>query len=454
MSLAPSLRRTVGLRTRVVLIFTLASLVLVLSVGLIVWGVSSRSLLDLRQQGALRQAQASAAVVQRLLTPRNPDLPRQAQELAEVNESGVLVTERGSVLASTGLAPEQVPARLRQLVESGVAARQRVRIDGEVRLLVGIPLGEGRTYYQSLPFRRLNSALGALRATLVTAGVSGVVLGGLLGWVATRRALRPIDELTVAARAVAGGELTARMPEDDPDLAQLAATFNATTAALERRVKADARFTSNVSHELRTPLTTMGNAMAVLERRRAQLPEAAREALELLGSQLARLERLVLDLLDISVITEGHRTRSQQHVHLPGLVRQLAATERWGPVVVLDEALDVSVDPRRFERVVSNLVRNAQSHGGGLVQVTLRRHGEHARIEVNDGGPGVPPGHREHVFERFTRGEAESGAKPGGAGLGLAIVAEVTRLHQGRVWVDDRPGGGARFVVELPLARP
>ena len=427
MSLAPSLRRTVGLRTRVVLIFTLASLVLVLSVGLIVWGVSSRSLLDLRQQGALRQAQASAAVVQRLLTPRNPDLPRQAQELAEVNESGVLVTERGSVLASTGLAPEQVPARLRQLVESGVAARQRVRIDGEVRLLVGIPLGEGRTYYQSLPFRRLNSALGALRATLVTAGVSGVVLGG---------------------------ELTARMPEDDPDLAQLAATFNATTAALERRVKADARFTSNVSHELRTPLTTMGNAMAVLERRRAQLPEAAREALELLGSQLARLERLVLDLLDISVITEGHRTRSQQHVHLPGLVRQLAATERWGPVVVLDEALDVSVDPRRFERVVSNLVRNAQSHGGGLVQVTLRRHGEHARIEVNDGGPGVPPDHREHVFERFTRGEAESGAKPGGAGLGLAIVAEVTRLHQGRVWVDDRPGGGARFVVELPLARP
>lgn len=453
MTAANSLRRAVGLRTRVVLIFTLASLVLVLSVGLIVWGVSSRYLLDLRQQGALRQTQASAAVVQRLLTPRDPDLPRQAQELAEVNESGVLVTERGSVLATMGLAPEQVPARLRQLVESGVAARQRVRIDGEVRLLAGIPLGDGRTYYQSLPFRRLNDALGVLRATLVTAGVSGVVLGGLLGWVATRRALRPIDELTAAARAVARGELTARMPEDDPDLAQLAATFNATTAALERRVKADARFTSNVSHELRTPLTTMTNALAVLERRQAQLPGAAREALELLGSQLIRLERLVLDLLDISVLTEGHRTRSSQQVHLPGLVRQLAATERWGPVVVLDEALDVSVDPRRFERVVSNLVRNAQSHGGGLVQVTLCRRGDRARIEVDDAGPGVRPDERQQVFERFTRGGAVTGAEPPGAGLGLAMVAELTRLYQGEVWVDGRPGGGARFVVELPLTQ-
>jgi signal transduction histidine kinase len=243
------------------------------------------------------------------------------------------------------------------------------------------------------------------------------------------------------------------MPENDPDLAPVAQVFNTTTADLERRVQADARFASNVSHELRTPLTTMTNAVAVLDRRRTQLPDAAREAVELLGSQIRRFERLVLDLLDLSVVIEGNRQLALEPVILPDFLRRLAAAEGWGQVEAPDENFTVSADPRRLERIISNLVANARSHGGGLVRLAVAGWGDRVRIEVDDAGPGVPPEARSLIFERFVHRPTRSGSADRGSGLGLALVAQLTALHQGRVWVEDRPEGGARFVVELPIGR-
>lgn len=446
--------RRLGLRRRVGAAFIGTALVLTLATAAVVWGISRAYLIEVRQQTGIRQAQASAAAVQRLLAPQDADLPQQAQQLAGINESGVLVTRGGDVLTAVGLAPEQVPPQLRRLVESGTSARQRVRIDGEVRLIVGIPLVTGASYYQSLTFQRVDAALRALSATLIGTGIAGVLLSALWARAAVHRSLRPVEELTAAAQAMAHGQLTVRMPEDDPDLAPIARAFNSTTAALERRVRSDARFASNVSHELRTPLTTMTNAVAVLDRRRPQLSGAASEALALLSSEIRRFERLVLDLLDIARVTEGGPNLTLEQVLLPDLVRDLAAAEGWGPVEVRDEGLPVAADRRRLARVLSNLVINARTHGGGLVRLAVRRQGDSARIEVDDAGPGVPADVREQIFERFVHRPTQQGGRDGGAGLGLALVAELTALHRGRVWVEDRPDGGARFILELPLAGP
>lgn len=461
--------RTMGVHRRVRVVFLLGGVLLALFVGLTIWLLARGYLTDVRQGAAVRQAQASAVTVQRLLTPQDPGLPRQAEELSGVNESGVLVLRGQQTLASAGLTLPQVPQVFRQRVEAGERLRQRVRIDGEVRLLVGIPLSTGASYYQSLPFRELDRTLSTLSLALLGAGVTVALSSLLLAGLAVRGALRPVEDLTRAAQAVARGDLGTRLPEDDRDLADLARVFNATTADLERRVRESTRFAGTVSHELRTPLTTMANAVVLLERRREQLPEVAREAVQLLSSQLARFQRLLLDLLDIAVVTDSSDRLALEPVDLSRQVAQLAQAEGWGPVEATGEPVVVHADPRRLDRIVSNLVNNANTHGAGLVRVGVLRCGDAGRIEVDDAGPGIPVADREAVFERFTRGTsagvaASSGGGDGaaappdvaaspGVGLGLAFVAELAALQHGRVWVQDAPAGGSRFVVELPVSR-
>jgi signal transduction histidine kinase len=108
-------------------------------------------------------------------------------------------------------------------------------------------------------------------------------------------------------------------------------------------------------------------------------------------------------------------------------------------------------DKRRLQRVLRNLIDNAQRYGGGAVRVGIVRDGSRVRLEVDDAGPGVPPAERERIFDRFARGLGSRSGDKGGAGLGLSLVAEHVRMHGGSVWVEDRPGGGARFVVSLPV---
>ena len=129
---------------------------------------------------------------------------------------------------------------------------------------------------------------------------------------------------------------------------------------------------------------------------------------------------------------------------MPPTLRRGRSVTTVDPAVV---ALTMEVDKRRLERVVANLVGNAETHGGGCTAVRVEPGPLGLRVVVEDAGPGIAPGRRARVFERFARGGSHERT---GVGLGLAIVQRHVALHQGQVLVEERPGGGARFVVDLP----
>jgi signal transduction histidine kinase len=190
--------------------------------------------------------------------------------------------------------------------------------------------------------------------------------------------------------------------------------------------------------------------------RRDDMPERARLALDLLAADVERFERLVQDLLEISRFDAGVARLAVENVRLSELLTHAVPTSSAATIDIAPEATDVAIraDKRRLERVVTNLLTNADAHGGGAVRIGLRRVDGTLRLEVDDEGPGVPLDDRPRIFERFARGAAagrRSGSGGDGVGLGLALVDEHVRLHRGRVWVEDAPSGGARFVVELPI---
>ena len=136
-------------------------------------------------------------------------------------------------------------------------------------------------------------------------------------------------------------------------------------------------------------------------------------------------------------------------------MRNVVARVRPGLDIETDGPQPMRGDRRRLERVVENLAFNAERHGRGLVRVAVCRRPGVARLEVDDAGPGVPAEDRERVFERFARVTGrDRHLDDTGSGLGLALVAQHVTLHGGQVRVEDRPGGGARFVVELPAGDP
>jgi signal transduction histidine kinase len=307
-------------------------------------------------------------------------------------------------------------------------------------------------YLELFPTVELGRNISFLAAVLAGGIALSSLLGFMLGWWASRRALRPLTELTIAAGQVARGDLHVRMPEnDDVDLAPLAASFNHTAAALERRVRQDARFAADVSHELRTPLTTMLNAVAVLQRRRDELSNASLQAVDVLDGDVQRFHRMVIDLLEISRGDSGDDRRELEPCDLGELVRHATVHH---PTVALDieePAPVLLADRRRLDRMVANLIDNADNHGGGAIRVAVHGRPGHARLEVDDHGPGVPRELRERIFERFARGtRGGDRGQDTGSGLGLALVEQHVKRHGGAVWVEDRPGGGARFVVHLP----
>lgn len=446
---------------RVTLAFALGALVLSVTMAALTYQVARTYLLRQREASVLRQVYANANVVRRALANPQPDLPRLLSSLGAPGGSFPIVRLGDDwFAASLAVGRADLPHALRQQVAAGTPAAQRFSLDGVPSVAVGVPLPAVRAaYFEVFQHEMLNRTLQVLRASLAAGALATAVAGAGVGRWASRRLLNPLADVARAAEAVAGGRFDVRVEGgDDRDLATLAASFNRMTDTLKERMARDARFASSVSHELRSPLTTLATSLEVLKARRAELPRRSQEAVDLLASEVRRFHRLVEDLLEISRVDAGAAEVTSDTVRVGEFVRHAvrACSDRDVLVDVDRDAADLLLpaDKRRLERVMANLMDNAETYGGGVVRVAAERGDGWVRIAVEDAGPGVPPAERERIFERFARGRGAARNWGEGTGLGLALVTEHVRLHSGRAWVEDRAGGGARFVVELPLGEP
>ena len=451
-----------GLRARITLTFGLGALLLSAVMSITTWGLTRENLVRQRDDTAIGRALDNAESLRKNLQSSDADVQLLLQSLPEGARPLLRYNNVWRATDPIDFGEEAVPPDLIDTVEEGTAARMVVDIDGELGLVVGVPITEFNAYYYELTdLQELDRTLEGLGISLLGASALTTVAGGLLGFWASRRALAPLGSFSQAAESVASGALDTRIPPtNDPDLDIIASSFNHMAQALQDRVERDSRFASDVSHELRSPLMTLAASVEILEKRRDEFDERTQVALDLLVADVARFQQLVEDLLEISRFDVGAIRLHLEEVFVTEMVIQAvgALTAGQVPVVYAEDAGEavVRIDKRRMGRVVANLVDNAQKYAGGATRVTvdMSHDGTHVLIGVEDSGHGVPAEEREVIFDRFSRGA--SGGNRGadvGVGLGLALVDEHVRLHGGRVWVEDRPDAraGARFVVELPV---
>ncbi|MGY1822003.1 sensor histidine kinase [Geodermatophilus sp. SYSU D00079] len=445
-----------GLRARIVLGFAagalLVSVVLVTTTFLLARGY----LLDQRERSLTRQAFADANVLSSRLATAGTEVGDVVAELVPSGGADVVVRSGDSWYSSSlDVGARDVPAELRAIVADGSAGTVRVETSAGPALLVGVPVAAaGVEFYELSPLTELQMVLGTLAAVLGAGALAATAAGAAFGGWASRRALQPLEQVAGAATRIAGGDLDTRLaPTDDPDLLAIVAGFNSMVDALAARIERDARFVGDVSHELRSPLTGVLTSVEVLAARRAELSPRADQALALVEGELERFRRMLDDLLELARIDGAPPSDRAVPVSMTALVREVLATSGRDPGLLAgdpEEQTVVTGDKGGLERAVRNLLDNADRHAGGAVAVTVQRREDAVVVDVDDAGPGIPAEDRERVFERFARGLRAARRSLPGAGLGLAIVAEIAARHGGAAWCSPSPAGGARFTLSLP----
>ena len=213
-------------------------------------------------------------------------------------------------------------------------------------------------------------------------------------------------------------------------------------------------FLAAVSHELRSPLTSILGLSITLERAPEMQAHDRDDLLRRLAFNARKLDRLLKDLLDIDRLNRGIVEPQYRTVDVEALIRDCVESldASAGRAIELDlSPLVLRLDPPKLERIVENLVTNAVRHTPSSCRIWVRMVAVDggALLTVEDDGPGVPPEIRDEIFEPFRQGPTASSHSPG-TGVGLSLVARFAELHNGRAWVEDRPGGGAAFRVFLP----
>ncbi|TDD70321.1 HAMP domain-containing histidine kinase [Actinomadura darangshiensis] len=380
-----------------------------------------------------------------------------------------LVTYRG-LRSADGTGVEPVTGALRSAVRArNRLVTQRITAQGRPWLLIGTPIvitapdgartPSGIEVYTARDLSGVERQVDGLARSAAGTAALALPLAALLALLAARSVLRPVRELRDTARRLAAGDLGARSPPQGADeLAELTVTVNEMADSLQasmaamRKMQADAkRFAADASHELRTPLSTLAAVVDVLAAAADGMEPDARESSQLAISETHRLVRLVEDLMEVSRFDAGTARLRVDEVDVAGALRDCLRARGWLDRVELEapDGLLLRLDRRRLDVIVANLVGNALRHGEPPVRVHVSASGDQVRIQVTDGGPGVPEHVLPHVFDRFFKADAARTRTPG-SGLGLAIVLENVHLHGGDITAGNADGGGARFTVRLP----
>jgi two-component system, OmpR family, sensor histidine kinase MtrB len=423
----------------------------VLSVG--TYQLARWYLLDKREALAFRQATFNAVAIKGELAARGSD-PDDLQSALQASDARALLhVDDIWYAAVVQLGEDAVPASLLRAVTDNGAGFQRTVIDGEPYLAYGFTLPPSQAeYYEFVSASEYERTLSVLAVILFVAASVTTIGGAVSGWFISRRVLRPLATVADSARSISQGDLSHRLDVgEDPDLQVMATAFNEMASSVEARIEREHRFTADVSHELRTPLTALGAAVNLAKR--SELTERGQHAIDILDEQLRQFTRLTVELLEIARIDSGQAALELADVDVTGVVHRVLSQANVDADLLRAESVVGTwrLDPTRLERVVANLVENAERYAGGVTRVTISEVADHLVISVDDAGSGVPACDREAIFGRFNRGSMGQPAdKPKGTGLGLALVDEHMRLHSGGVTITDSPEGGARFVVRFP----
>ena len=358
------------------------------------------------------------------------------------------------------------------MVIGGILERPAVEGDLRYRLVVGRLANQGFLVIAA-PLDVVDAPIRELVRNLLLVGA--VALAGILlaTWWIVRRGLRPLETIARTADTIATGKLSHRseLPHDQTEVGRLGSAFDRMLDQIqgafdEQRSALDAKdaserrlrqFVADASHELRTPLTAVRGYAELYRTGGLSEAEALDRAMTRIETESRRMAGLVDDLLLLARLDQGRPLR-RDPVDLSDLVRDAVADARaLEPARPLDagvaDGVRIAGDEDRLRQVVGNLLANVRVHTAPdtPVDVVLDAAADRATLRVSDHGPGIDPDHAERVFDRFFRADPGRSRDRGGSGLGLAIAASVVQAHGGDVHHEPTPGGGATFVVTLPL---
>ena len=313
-------------------------------------------------------------------------------------------------------------------------------------------------------------ALRELGPTLTWSGLALLAIGSMTAaLVIFRPARRRLHSLETAARALGQGQTDVRADDRGGDeVSVLARTFNSMadelherSAALAASDKARRQLLADVSHELMTPLTAIrGYTETLAMRELAMDPPTRARYFDIVDKETYKLEAIIGDLLDLAKLEGGAGTLTIERVAVEDLFERVA--DRHEPTlharrITLDrhapEDLEIDADLQRLEQALQNVASNALRHtpDGGRVELRAEQDGSQVRITVRDSGPGIPPEHLPHIFDRFYKADAARATNTtAGSGLGLSIVRAIVERHGGTVTASNAPDGGAVFAFLLP----
>jgi signal transduction histidine kinase len=438
-------RLTGSVRFRITAFAALAAL-LVLGVAGIALVAAHRRLLTESLDDGLT---VSAADITRQLADGR--LPATITGLGDDDASAQVVDGSGRVLAASANLRGRPPLVLPSFAGSSATRNARLPYDpAHFRVLshrVATPAGPG-VIHVARNASDVDASVRLLSRSLAVAVPVVAALLAVLVWYLVGRTLRPVEAIRAEVAGIGGADLHRRvpLPGGDDEIARLARTMNAMLERVDEAAQRQQRFVADASHELRSPLTRIRTELEVDQAHpgSADLASTQRSVL----AETIGLQDLVDDLLLLARSDAGAApAASGALVDLDDVVRAAVAQTPAGAVRVSVESSGGGPVPADLTRAVRNVVENAVRHASSSVVVACHA----GTITVTDDGPGIPPGERARIFERFTRLDGARSSGIGGTGLGLAIAREIVDRHGGTIAIDGSVTNGTRVVITLPV---
>ena len=374
--------------------------------------------------------------------------------LGIVSADGTISRPQGQEIGLSAGPDETAVARL----QSGSSART-VDVDGLSYRLVSVPVRVDDKFYAvayARPMTALNATLSSLWVVTLTTGLLGIFATTLAALWAAQTVLAPVRRLSQAVKSVTKtDQLNPIRIYGRDDLGELTKSFNAMLKSLQTSREQQRQLIADAGHEVRTPLTSMRTNVELLvaDDRSGMLPEGARsEVLGDVAAQLGEFSALVGDL--VALTRDDHLSKPHEPLDVAEVTESaIARARRRGPNLFFDVSLEptpVVGDPSSVERAITNLLDNAVKFSPPEGRIVV--HLKDGALTIIDSGPGIEEDDLPLIFDRFYR--SDKARNTPGTGLGLSIVAHTAEAHGGSVKAFNEPGGGAKFVLKLPLPPP